>query len=143
MRYQFIEGHRQQWPTRLLCQVLEVSTAYYRWRRRPPSARQERREALAAAIKVIHQEVKARYGSPRIHAELVARGEPCCVHTVARPMRQLGVAARTRRKSRCTTDPNHDRPNAENIVDRKFEPEAPDQVWTADITSIPTHEGWL
>jgi transposase InsO family protein len=144
MRYQFIEGHRQEFPTRLMCRVLEVSTGgYYEWRRRPPSARQERSEALAAEIKVIHREVKARYGSPRIHAELAARGEPCCVNTVARLMRQLGVAAKTRRKFRCTTDSNHDRPIAENVVDRKFEPEAPNQVWTADITYIPTREGWL
>ncbi len=144
MRYEFIEGHRQQWPTRLMCRVLEVSTGgYYEWRRRPPSARQERSEALAAEIKVIHKEVKARYGSPRIHAELVARGEPCCVNTVARLMRQLGVAAKTKRKFRCTTDSNHGQPIAENIVDRKFEPEAPDRVWTADITYIPTREGWL
>jgi putative transposase len=144
MRYQFIEGHRQEFPTRLMCRVLEVSTGgYSEWWRRPSSARQERSEALAAEIKVIHQEVKARYGSPRIHAELVARGEPCGVNTVARLMRQLGVAAKTRRKFRCTTDPNHDQPIAENIGDRKFEPEAPNQVWTADITSIPTREGWL
>jgi putative transposase len=144
VRYQFIEGHRRQWPIRLMCRVLGVSTGgYYQWRRRPPSARQERREALAAEIKVIHEEAKARYGSPRIHAELVARGEPCCVNTVARLMRQLGVAAKTRRKFRCTTDSNHDRPVAENVVDRKFEPEAPNRVWTADITYIPTREGWL
>ena len=144
MRYQFIEGHRQEFPTRLMCRVLGVSTGgYYQWRRRPPSARQERSETLAAEIKSIHREVKARYGSPRIHAELVARGEPCCVNTVARLMRQLGVAAKTKRKFRCTTDSNHDRPIAENIVDREFEPEAPNQVWTADITYIPTREGWL
>jgi putative transposase len=144
MRYEFIEGHRQEFPTRLMCRVLEVSTGgYYGWRRRPPSARQERSEALAAEIKVIHQEVKARYGSPRIHAELVARGEPCCVNTVARLMRQLGIAAKTKRKFRCTTDSNHDQPIAENVVDRKFEPEAPNRVWTADITYIPTREGWL
>jgi putative transposase len=144
VRYEFIEGHRQEFPTRLMCRALGVSTGgYYQWRRRPPSARQERSEALAAEIKVIHQEVKARYGSPRIHAELVARGEPCCVNTVAKLMRQLGVAAKTRRKFRCTTDSNHDQPIAENIVDRQFEPEAPNQVWTADITYIPTRQGWL
>jgi transposase InsO family protein len=144
MRYEFIEGHRQQWPTRLMCQVLDVSTGgYYRWRSRPPSARQERDEALVAEIKVIHQEVKARYGSPRIHAELVARGHSCCVNTVAKLMSRAGVAAKTGRKFRCTTDSNHDHPVAENVVARQFEPEAPDRVWTADITYIPTREGWL
>jgi putative transposase len=144
MRYQFIEGHRQQWPTRLMCQVLDVSTGgYYQWRIRPPSARQERGEALVAEIKSIHREVKARYGSPRIHAELVARGHSCCVNTVARLMSRAGVAAKTRRKFRCTTDSNHGHPVAENILDRQFEPEAADRAWTADITYIPTREGWL
>lgn len=144
MRYEFIEGHRQQWPTRLMCQVLDVSTGgYYQWRSRPPSERQERGEALVAEIKVIHQEVKARYGSPRIHAELVARGHSCCVNTVAKLMSRAGVAAKTKRKFRCTTDSNHDHPVAENVVDRRFDPEAPNRVWTADITYIPTREGWL
>jgi putative transposase len=144
MRYQFIEGHRQEFPTRLMCRALEVSTGgYYQWRRRPPSARQERGEALAAEIEVIHNEVKARYGSPRIHAELVARGRSCCVNTVAKLMSLAGVAAKTKRKFRCTTDSNHGHPVAENVVDRQFEPEAANRVWTADITYIPTREGWL
>ena len=103
-----------------------------------PGARQERREALVAEIEVIHQEVKARYGSPRIHAELVARGHACCENTVAKLMSEAGVAAKTRRKFRCTTDSNHGHPVAENVVDRQFEPEAPNRVWTADITYIPT-----
>ena len=144
MRYQFIDDHRQEFPTRLMCRLLGVSTGgYYRWRRRPPGARQERSEALIAEIKVIHQEVKARYGSPRVHAELVARGHACCVNTVAKLMSEAGVVAKTRRKFRRTTDSNHDHPVAENVVDRQFEPEAPNRVWTADITYIPTREGWL
>jgi len=144
VRYQFIQGHRQEFPTRLMCRVLGVSTGgYYQWRRRPASARQGRGEALVAEIKVIHREGKARYGSPRIHAELVARGHSCCVNTVARLMSRAGVAAKTRRKFRCTTDSNHGHPVAENILDRQFEPEAADHAWTADITYIPTREGWL
>jgi transposase InsO family protein len=132
------------WPVRLMCQVLDVSTGgYYEWRRRPPCARQQRREALVAEIRAIHHEVKARYGNPRVHAELAARGRACCVNTVAELMRQHGIAARTKRKFRCTTDSNHGRPVAENLVDRQFEPGAADRVWTADITYIPTGEGWL
>jgi transposase InsO family protein len=144
MRYDFVERHRERWPVRLMCRVLGVSPGgYYDWRGRPESPMTERREALVVAIKAIHGEVKARYGSPRIHAELVARGLPCSVNTVARLMREGGIAAKTKRKFRCTTDSNHDRPVAENIVDRRFDPEAPDQVWTADITYIATAEGWL
>ena len=144
MRYDFVERHRGRWPIRLMCRVLAVSPGgYYDWRGRPQSSRAAGREALVAAIKAIHGEVKARYGSPRIHAEIVARGEPCCVNTVARLMRQEGIAAKTRRKFRVTTDSNHDRPVAENVLDRQFEPEAPNRAWTADITYVATAEGWL
>jgi putative transposase len=87
--------------------------------------------------------VNTTYGSPRIHAELAARGETCCANTVAKLMRRHGISAKTKRKFRCATDSNHGRPVAENVVDRQFEPEAANEVWTADITSIPTREGWL
>jgi putative transposase len=144
MRYDFVEAHRGRWPVRLMGRVLAVSPGgYYDWRGRPASAKTERREALVVAIKAIHGQVKARYGSPRLHVELVARGLPCCVNTVARLMREHGIAAKTRRKSRGTTDSNHDRPVAENVLDRRFEPEAPNRAWTADITSVATGEGWL
>ena len=144
MRYGFVEANRAKWPARLMCRVLRVSPGgYYDWRGRPRSSGAARRDALVVAIEAAHGEVKARYGSPRIHAELVARGTPCCVNTVAKLMRGEGIAAKTRRKSRCTTDSNHDRPVAENIVGRRFEPTAADRTWTAGITYIPTREGWL
>jgi putative transposase len=144
MRYDFVERHRETWPVRLMCRVLRVSPGgYYDWRGRPQSIRAARHDALVVAIEAIHGEVKARYGSPRIHAELVARGEPCCVNTVARLMRREGIAAKTRRKFRCTTDSNHSRPVAENVLDRRFKPEAPNRAWTADITYVATGEGWL
>jgi putative transposase len=144
MRYDFVERHRGRWPVRLMCRVLAVSPGgYYDWRGRPQSARTGRREALVVAIKAIHGQVKARYGSPRVHAELVARGMPCCVNTVARLMRTHGIAAKTRRKFRVTTDSNHDRPVAENVVNRQFQPQEADRTWTADITYIATGEGWL
>jgi len=144
VKYRFIGEHRSQWPVRLMCRVLQVSPGgYYTWRDRPASAGQQRREALAGDIQAIHQEVKERYGSPRLHAELVARGQRCCVNTVAKLMRQHGIAARTKRTFRSTTDCNHELPVAENLLDRQFEPAAANQVWVADITYIPTWEGWL
>ena len=144
MTFRFIDTHRDQWPVRLLCQTLEVSTTgYYAWRQRPNSARRQRRDALVVEIRAIHAEVKARYGSPRIHAELTARGRDCCVNTVAQLMRDHGIAAKTARKFRCTTDSNHDLPVAENLLDRQFDPDSPNETWTADITYILTREGWL
>jgi putative transposase len=144
VRYGFIEEHRPQWPVRLMCRVLEVSPGgYYDWRGRPPSPRTRRLEPLVGAIRAIHREVKARYGSPRMHAELIATGKPCSRRTVAKLMRRHGIAAKTRRKFCVTTDSNHGHPVAENILNRQFEPTAANRAWTADITYIPTGEGWL
>jgi transposase InsO family protein len=108
VKYRFIDEHRNQWPVRLMCQLLQVSAGgYYTWRGRPASAQQQRREVLKREIEAIHQEFKDRYGSPRIHEELQARGQRCRVNTVAKLMRQHGIAAKTKRKFRCTTDSNH------------------------------------
>jgi putative transposase len=142
--FRFIEEHREQWPVRLLCDALGVAPAgSYAWRERPASARQQRQEALLVESRAIHAECKARSGSPRIHAELAARGQGCCVNTVAQLMHDHGIRAKTARKFRCTTDSNHDLPVADNLLGRRFDPESPNEAWVADIPYIPTREGWL
>jgi putative transposase len=142
--FRFIEEHQGTWPVRLLCDALGVSPAgYYAWRDRPASARQQQHDALLVEIRAIHAEFHARYGSPRVHAELAARGHDCCVNTVAKLMQGHGIRAKTARKFRCTTDSNHGLPVAENLLGRQFDPESPNEAWVADITYIPTREGWL
>jgi putative transposase len=142
--FAWIEERSQEWPITRLCRVLEVSrSGFYAWRSRQASAAEVRREELTEKITAIHAEVKARYGSPRIHAELVGKGHACCVNTVARIMRQAGIAAKTKRKFRQTTDSNHPHPVAENVLDRQFDPEEPNTSWVADVTYIPTRQGWL
>jgi putative transposase len=127
-----------------MCRALGVSrSGYYAWRARKPSAAEVRREALTEQIAAIHAEVKGRYGSPRVHAELVARGTACCVNFVAKLMRQAGIAARAKRRFRQTTDSNHELPVAENVLDRQFDPEEPNASWVCDITYVPTRQGWL
>jgi putative transposase len=127
-----------------MCRVLAVSrSGFYAWRSRGPSEAALRREGLSAQIATIHTEVKGRYGSPRIHAELLDRGHDCCVNTVAKVMREAGIAAKTQRKFRQTTDSNHTDPVAENRLDRAFDPDEPNTAWVADVTFIPTREGWL
>jgi putative transposase len=127
-----------------MCRVLGVSrSGFYAWRSRTPSAAEIRREELAEEVKAIHAQVKGRYGSPRIHAELVSRGHACGVNFVAEVMREAGIAAKTKRKFRQTTDSNHTLPVAENVLDRDFNPEKPNTSWVADVTYIPTREGWL
>jgi len=144
VRYAFIQAHKGSWPVTVMADLLGVSTAgFYAWRDRPPSRRQLRRDRLLVEIAAIHGQVKGRYGSPRVHAELEARGHGCCLNTVAKVMRQAGIRAKTARKFRHTTDSNHSRPVAENVLGRRFDPSSPNESWVADITYIPTREGWL
>ncbi len=128
-----------------MCEVLEVSrSGFYAWRSRPECARSQRHRELVTEIKEIHGDRnKCSYGSPRVHKELQVRGQRCSQNTVAKLMRKHGLAARTRRKYRVTTDSKHRHPVAENLLNREFEQPAPDRVWLGDITFIWTREGWL
>jgi len=94
-------------------------------------------------IREIHQRSRGTYGSPRICAELRARGRAVSENRVARLMRENGVSARFKRRWRRTTDSKHTLPVAPNTLDRNFEIEAPNKVWVTDITYIWTLEGWL
>lgn len=131
-------------PVAWMCEALEVSeSGYYAWASRSPSATDHRRDTLLAAIRQVHADVKARYGSPRMTRALKARGHECSENTVAELMREHGIRAKTPRRFVRTTDSNHRLPVAENILARAFEPDGPNQRWCADITYIPTGEGWL
>jgi transposase InsO family protein len=143
--FAFIEDNKQQWPVRVLCDALGVSpSGFYSWLGRPPSLQGQRREALADKVRAIHAEAKGRYGSPRIHAALAGTDGARSVNTVAKLMRDNDLRAKTARRFRCkTTDSTHPFPVADNVLDRDFQPERPDLAWVADITYIPTAEGWL
>jgi len=144
MRYRFIRDHACQYPVTLLCHVLQVSrSGYYAWRRRPASARVQANAQLLTHIQAAHTASRRTYGSPRIHATLRQQGIACGRHRVARLMRTHGVVAKHRRPFRATTNSQHDRPVAANVLQRQFTPSAPNQVWTSDITFVATGEGWL
>ena len=148
MRFAFIQAHARIFHVTTMCRVLEVSKAgYYTWRGRPLCERVKDDRSLTARIRAIHAEVKARYGSPRVHQELRALGIPCGKHRVARLMRAHGLRAKSAPHYRVTTQSAHTHPVAPNVLDRQFavapRQQGPDRVWAADITYIPTGEGWL
>jgi putative transposase len=145
VKFAFIRDHKAEFPVEVLCEVLEVSRGgYYAWTRRPPSPAALRRDRLVAEIRQAHTASRGAYGSPRVYRALKARGVPCSENTVAELMRAEGVRAKARRPFVVpTTDSRHDRPVAKNILNRQFYPDRPNEVWTADITYIPTREGWL
>jgi putative transposase len=126
------------------CDALDVSASgFHAWVARGPGPAATRRQDLLAAIERIHAEVKGRYGSPRMAAELNARGFACSENTVAAVMKTHGIRAKTPRRFVPTTDSRHGFPVAGNILARGFEPANPNAAWSADITYIPTAEGWL
>lgn len=127
-----------------MCQVFNVSrSGYYDWMKRPQSERKQRKERLAKRIKQIFLESRRLYGSPKITQVLRAEGEKVSQKTVARIMKELGLRSRTVKKYKATTNSNHSLPVHENKLNQQFVAEAPNQVWMADITYIPTDEGWL
>ena len=140
-----MQQHSSHFPVDLMCDVLAVSrSGYYAWRQRPISAQATRREQLLERIGQVHQESRQRYGSPRVHAELRAQGTSCCQNTVARLMRLRGIRSKMRRRFVVrTTDSRHGHPIAVNRLNRQFQQPAANQAWAADITYIPTAEGWL
>lgn len=143
----FMAAHIGQHSIRLLCRVVGVSRSWFHaWKRTAPerAARAARHEALTEEIKSIFEESKQRYGAPRIHAELRDRGYRVSRKLVAKLMKQNGIRPpRRKRRMPMTTDSRHGYGIAPNLLDRNFEITAPDSVWLADISYIPTDEGWL
>ena len=131
-----------------ICRVVGTSrNGYYDWLRakaRTLSSRRLRIARLARSIESVFHEFEAKYGSPRIHEELVARGEACNRKTVARLMQRMNLVAKGKKKLRLrTTDSNHDHLIAPDLVQRDFTAAAPNQVWVTDLTYVATGEGWL
>lgn len=144
MRYRFIQAHWDEFDIKTMCRALEVSrSGYYAWRSRQPSQRRQANQELVEHIKQVHRDSRQTYGSPRVHAELRERGIHCNKKRVARLMRLHGIRAKQRRRYKVTTRANPRRPVAENLLDRNFKAEKPNQKWVADITYVSTREGWL
>ena len=144
MKFQFIKDHSYRFQIRRMCRILGVSASgYYAWLHRPESQRTRENRRLVVEIRAIHKENRGVYGSPRIHAELKEREIHVGENRVARLMREKGIAAKQKKKYKVTTDSNHNQPVAPNILQRDFDAKAPNQKWLADISYIPTREGWL
>lgn len=144
MTYAFIEKHRSEYGVEKMCRVLEVArSGYYAWCKRPVSGRRQADGRLLEGIRRIHGQSRQAYGSPRITEQLRREGIRCGKKRVARLMKTDGLRAAAKRKFKATTNSRHGHPIAPNLLNRNFTAEGPNQVWVADITYIPTHEGWL
>jgi putative transposase len=145
MTFRLIEAEKAEHSISRLCKVLGVSrVGFCAWRRRPPSARAARDAELERLVAAVFAESRETYGAPRVHAELRARGVRVGKKRIGRLMRRLELEGVSRRgKRRRTTTPDPAAPPAPDLVKRRFAAERPDQLWLADITYLPTYEGWL
>jgi putative transposase len=144
VRYACIDRCRDLYPIRLMCRLLDVAASgYYAWRRRPEPQRVQRNRELLEKIRSIHAASKGVYGSPRVHAELLAKGVKVGRHKVAQVMRSARLKGCPKRRYRTTTqrDPGHQ--VAQNLLRQNFAADGPDQRWASDITYIATRQGWL
>jgi putative transposase len=143
--YRFIDAEKASYPVSTLCRVLRISrSGYYEWKERPTSNRDRENATLTEWIREIHQRSRETYGYLRVHAELRALGVRCNRKRVARLMRKDGLRGcmrGTRRKHTTRQDPLAI--PTPDLVGRNFVASAPDRLWTADITYLPTDEGFL
>ena len=128
-----------------MAEQLDVSSSnYYRWCHQPLSLREQNRNNHDRLITQIFDEHLARYGAVRIAQELLeTHGIQLKRQTVSKHMARLGLVPKARRKFKVTTDSNHKKPIAPNLLDQDFNATAPNQKWVTDITYIPTEQGWL
>jgi len=147
VKYACIHSHLGEFRLRLMCRVLGVSVSgFHAWRKRGPSEHSRQDRSFLTQIEKSHRESRRYYGSPRVFRDLKEWGFKVSEKRVARLMSEAGLKARTSRRFKVTTNSAHDHPVAENLLERRFSPSAAgesDRVWTADITYIPTREGWL
>ena len=127
-----------------MCRVLGVTRSwYYKYRSRGPTKRQGEDQSLMPRIKAIFEESEKTYGAGRIAKKLRDEDIRVGKNRVHRLMRANGLKVKTTKRFRVTTNSDHKRPVAPNLVNQNFTAEAPDRLWTGDITYIWTAEGWL
>lgn len=131
-------------PHALTCRALEVSESwFYKWHERPPTARALRRRELDKAVAEVFEASEGRYGSPRVHDELLGAGWKVSEKTVAGSMARQGLVARPKRRFHSLTRQDRSASAVPDLVKRDFSAHATDEKWCSDLTELPTDEGKL
>jgi putative transposase len=140
----FIQKQSDQYPVTLLCRVIKVAhSTYYDWAKRGPKVIPAEEMALRRRLKALFAGSRESLGSRSLMKNLRSEGFDVGRERVRRLMKQMELRVKRKHKYKATTDSKHHLPVAENILDRRFQPEAKNQVWGADITYLWTQEGWL
>jgi len=145
VRYAFIREHVSEFPTLVMCRVLQVSrSGYYSWLKRKPSNQAKRRKELAQSVEKSFHGSHEIYGYRKVHEDLVQEEKiEVCKETVRSIMCEKALRSKVKRKFVVTTNSDHKLPKHENLLDRDFTADRPNRKWAADITYVRTSEGWL
>ncbi len=137
MRFTFIAAKRAEHTVTILCRCLRVTrSGFYAWQRRPDSTHTREDRRLKVLVHASFDASKQRYGSPRIHEDLIEQDERVSRKRLIRLMQEDGLVARARKRYKLTTMSDHDQPVAANLLDRQFEADAPNQRWVGDTTEF-------
>jgi putative transposase len=143
VRFDFVAKHRVAWSVELICGALGVSrSGFYAWLSRPRSQRSQADEVMGALVRQSFIGSDRTYGARRVWHDMLALGQHCGLHRIERLMREQALRARPRRRG-LPQDRGQRSAIADNVLDRQFQAEAPNQKWVADFTYIWTAEGWL
>ena len=144
MRFAFVHGEKAHHAVRRLCSVLQVTpSGYYAWAHRGPERATTGQRPVEGTHPGDHTASRGTYGSPRIHEQLRQDGVPVGRARVARLLQDMGLIGLPLKRHRCTTDSDHQRPVAPNVLARAFDAAHPNERWSTDITYVWTWEGWL
>ena len=137
MKFAWIAAEKASFKIRQLCRALDVSpSGYYAWCRRPESAHTQRDRQVRVLVCASFEASKQRYGSPRIHEDLLEQDVHVSRKRVIRLMQGDGLKARVRKRFTCTTMSDHDQAVAANLLDREFTADAPNRRWVGDTTEF-------
>ncbi|HCY5196609.1 TPA: IS3 family transposase [Staphylococcus aureus] len=143
VKFGFVAKHRGAWPVNLMCEALGVSRGgFYAWLTRPRSRRSLSDEVLGAQVHQSFVRSDRTYGARRVWHDVLEQGQTCGLHRIERLMREQALRARPRRRG-LPKDRGARGAVADNVLDRQFQADGPNQKWVADFTYIWTAEGWL
>ena len=144
MRYRFIDTHKKVWPVNLMCAVMEVGrSGYYHWLKQRTRSATQASQDFDCEIRRIFAVHNQCYGAPRVTDELHDEGYACSKNRVARRMKALGLRAIAAKKFKVTTDSDHNKPVAPDLLEQNFTASRANEKWVSDLTYIWTDEGWL
>jgi putative transposase len=140
----WISKHSEDFPVAILCRVMSISrSCYYEWLNSPKTERERENEQLLEILKPLFQKGRGTYGTRRLKKKFAELGIVVSRRRIGYLMSQAGLACKTKKKFKATTNSKHNKPIAPNLLDRQFTVSQPDRYYVGDITYIATSEGWL